>query len=345
MRSKRALHAGRAAITCAAVIIVTGASGFIGATLVDHLLATGASVVGVDRLAAPRRAHRHMAADLAAPLARPLHDVLRAADVVVHLAGRPGVRDRSPGIELARHRDNVLTVDHVLGACECPVIVASSSSVYGGTQPGRASCEDDPLRPCGGYARSKAAAEAACAAHRSAARSVCVVRPFTVIRPGQRPDMAIGRWIHAARSGQPIDVLGSLDRTRDVTDVGDVVQALGQLAAKAADGGPLPAVLNLGSGRRRSLGELVDAVGSAVRRPLAVRVVPRHGDEPDHTCADTARLAETLGWVPDTDLWRVVAAQASISFSDTTANMKKKATDAGDHVHAAAEATTSRASP
>jgi nucleoside-diphosphate-sugar epimerase len=302
------------------VIVVTGASGFIGSALVGQLIAAGTTVVGIDRRPAPPHddRRRHLLADLADPLAPRARDLLAAADVVVHLAGRPGVRDRSPGIELSRHRDNVLATRRVLEASGAPVVVASSSSVYGGSPYGRASHEDDVLRPCGGYAHSKRAAEAICAAHRDAGRAVCAVRPFTVIGPGQRSDMAIGRWLRAARAGGRIDVLGSLDRTRDVTDVADVVRALGQLAAMAAGGDHLPAVLNLGTGRPRSLGELVDAVARAVRRPVTVRVIALEGDEPDHTRADTARLTATLGWTPETDVGRVVAAQASISFSDTT---------------------------
>ena len=143
-------------------IVVTGASGFIGAHVARALLARGERVVGLDRLppTVADDGFLPLCVDLAAPHAEAL-DALHAADAVVHLAARPGVRDRSPGIELRRHMDNVVATEQVLAAVprHVPVVVASSSSVYGGARRGWPSHEDDRLRPRGGYARSKVAAE------------------------------------------------------------------------------------------------------------------------------------------------------------------------------------------
>lgn len=293
------------------MIAVTGASGFIGCGLVSHLAARGLAVVGVDRRPARRDVPGvcRIVADLADPLDDELRRTLASARVVVHLAGRPGARDRSPHIELARHRDNVLTTEHVLAAAGGPVLVASSSSVYGGALGGRPCHEDDPRRPLGGYARSKVRAEDLCTEHRAAGAPASVLRPFTVVGPGQRPDMALDRWLAAAVAGRPIEVFGSLQRTRDITDVGAVVRAIAQLVELAIDGRELPAALNLGTGTARTLDELVAAVVRAIPAHVDVVVTPRRDDDPDHTLADTTRCAATLGWVPSTDLDEVVAAQ------------------------------------
>lgn len=292
------------------MIVVTGASGFLGSALVQHLVAEGVDVTGVDRRPAmvATAGGRHVIADLTEHRAD-VRRLLGTADAVVHLAARPGVRDQSPGVELARRRDNVLATHHVLAAATGPVIVASSSSVYGCTIDGRASQEDDALRPIGGYARSKAAAEAVCAAHREAGGTVCVVRPFTVVGPGQRPDMAIDRWLRAAAAGRPIEVYGRSDRSRDVTDVRDVTRALAGLVVLARGAAALPAVLNLGTGRARTLGELAGAVRRAVPGSRVVHVTPAAAPEPDHTLADTRRCVAVLGFVPATDLDEVVDAQ------------------------------------
>ena len=293
------------------MIVVTGASGFIGSALVSQLAATGIAVTGIDRRppGADRVAARHVLADLADPLPPIVRDLLAGADAVVHLAGRAGVRDRTPGIDLARHRDNVLATQQVLAAATGPVLAASSSSVYGGSHRGRACQEDDVLRPAGGYARSKASAEDACATARAAGAAVCVLRPFTVVGPGQRPDMALDHWIRAAIERRPIEVFGGLHRSRDVTDVRAVVAAIAQLVDQATRGAALPAVVNLGTGRARTLGDMLEAVRRAVGGPLDVRVTPPADDDPDHTLADTTRCAATLGWIPTTDLDDVVAAQ------------------------------------
>jgi nucleoside-diphosphate-sugar epimerase len=307
------------------VIVVTGASGFIGSAVVARLAAVGVAVTGLDRrapaeppgslarglarLTNDRVAARHVLADLADPLDPAVRDLLAGADAVVHLAGRAGVLDRAPGVKLARHRDNVLATRAVLATARGAVLAASSSSVYGGSRGGRACHEDDRLRPAGGYAVSKAAAEDACAAARAEGAAICVLRPFTVIGPGQRPDMALDRWIRAALERRPVEVYGGLHRSRDVTDVHAVVSAITQLVDMATSGATLPAVLNLGTGRARTLGELLDAVRRTVGAPIDVRVTPSATDDPDHTRADTSRCAATLGWVPTTDLDDVVAAQ------------------------------------
>jgi nucleoside-diphosphate-sugar epimerase len=290
------------------VIVVTGASGFIGAALVRHLAACGVDVTGIDRCAGAVPGVPHVVSDLAEARTG-VRRLLARADVVVHLAARPGVRDRSPGIDLARHRDNVLTTREVLFAADGPVVVASSSSVYGGTIGGRASHEDDELRPLGGYARSKAAAESVCTEHRDRGATVCVVRPFTVVGPGQRADMALDRWLRAALAGRSIEVYGRLDRSRDVTDVRDVARAVADLVARAVLGGGLPPVVNLGTGRPRTLGELAGAVRRALPGSRIVHVDPGDEPEPHHTRADIGRCVATLGYALVTDLDDVVAAQ------------------------------------
>ena len=124
------------------------------------------------------------------------------ADAVLHLAGCPGVRDDTPDVGRRRARDNVAVTGRVLAAvpAHVPVVVASSSSVYGGSA-GAPSEERDAVSPRGGYARSKVAVEQLCARRAAAGGQVTVVRPFTVVGEGQRPDMAVSRWIAAAEAG------------------------------------------------------------------------------------------------------------------------------------------------
>ncbi len=265
-------------------VVVTGSSGFVGGHVVAGLLAAGHRVVGIDRRM-PSEGEpwgwTHMTADLSAPSDEAL-DALRSADAVLHLAARPGVRAVGPGVEEARHRDNVMATQQVLAAVDpgTPLVVTSSSSVYGGSVGGRPSAEGDRLRPLGGYARSKVEVERACSRRAAAGGLVTVARPFTVVGEGQRPDMALALWVAAARAGAPLRVFGSLDRRRDLTDVVDVARALRVLAERAPVG-----VVNLGTGRSRRLGELVEAVARTVgrsggrggRRPAGARARPDVG--------------------------------------------------------------------
>lgn len=289
-------------------VVVTGAAGFIGRHVVAALLDAGHPVTGIDRRRwVPLPGEESIVSDLLDPRTRPALD--RAAGVV-HLAGCPGVRDDRPDADLWRLRDNVLAGQAVLDAVPrtAPLVVASSSSVYGGAgspSSPRACHEDDVRAPRGGYARSKATFEDLCEAARTSGRRVGILRPFTVAGEGQRPDMALARWIEAVREGRPVHVFGSLDRRRDVTDVRDVARAV--VAALDAD---LDGVCNVGSGTTHRLGDLVAAVTEAVGRPADVRVVDAGAVEVAATRADTTRCRARLGFVPRTDLPALVARQA-----------------------------------
>lgn len=285
-------------------VVVTGAAGFLGRALVAALVADGVPVTALDRRPLPADPSAGLVtvqADLLAGDPRAA-EALRTAEAVFHLAGRPGVRDTGPAADAARARDNAAATAAVLAAVprHTPLVVTSSSSVYGGAA-GRPSREEDPLRPLGAYARSKAAVEALCAARGGA---VAVLRPFTVAGEGQRPDMALARWIAAVRAGAPIEVLGSPGRTRDVTDVRDVVRAL-RAAAERGVTGPL----NVGTGRPRTLADLAAAVCRAVGAPAELVVRPAAAVEPADTWADTARCRRRLGFTPTTDLDTLVARQ------------------------------------
>ena len=293
-------------------VVVTGAAGFIGGHVVRALLDAGHAVVAVDRRPRPGHLLDHARLSyLRGELSRPgadVSDALVAADAVLHLAGCPGVRDQAPDVERRRHRDNVLATGAVLAQTPSatPVVVVSSSSVYGGSRSGRPCHEDDALSPRGGYARSKVQAEHLCEMRREAGGSVTVVRPFTVAGERQRPDMALAIWLAAARAGLPLTVLGSLGRTRDVTDVRDVARALVALASRDAS-----TTVNVGTGRARTLDELTRAVLVATGCDVPRVVVEASDQEVRHTLASTARLRRLTGIAGSTDLPALLARQAA----------------------------------
>lgn len=287
--------------------VVTGAAGFIGRTLVRQLLAHG-TVVGIDRLPQePLPGLVTLTADLLDQDGA-VRDALAGADVVFHLAGCADVRDRRSDAGEWRYRDNVLATAAVLAAVppRTPLLVTSSSSVYGGTRPGRPSRESNRLRPRGGYARSKALLERVCEGRRQAGGEILVVRPFTVAGEGQRPGMALSRWIEAARCGQPLRLLGSPDRSRDLTDVRHAAAALVDLAGSGARG-----TVNLGTGTGHTLAEMVGAVERVLGVRATTEVESAHRVEVAHTLADTRGLRRMIGWVPETDLDDLVARQAA----------------------------------
>jgi UDP-glucose 4-epimerase len=289
-------------------IVVTGAAGFIGRHVVRALLQRGHDVTGIDRRPWGSAGETVVVADLADPAA-PVDHLLRRAGAVVHLAGRPGVRDHRPDIATQRWRDNVIAGERVLEVTPSAamVVVASSSSVYGGAgsqQRPRASHEDDRLRPLGGYARSKCALERRCAARATGGGAVGVVRPFTVAGEGQRPDMAIATWIAALRAGQPVCLLGSPHRGRDVTDVADVTEGI----VRMLDGRVCQTV-NLGTGVSQRIGDVLMTVARLCGAEPMISVQPAPAEDVAVTMADVGRCRDLLGFVPATDLPALIARQ------------------------------------
>ncbi len=293
-------------------VVVTGAAGFVGSAVVRCLLDQGRSVVALDRR--PQRSTspgvRPLMADLTDPrpvIAAQVGRALARAEAVVHLAGCPGVRDCAPDVAARRQRDNVAATERVLAAVMpgTPVAVATSSAVYGGAH-GTPSSEDQPLRPRGGYARSKAAAEEVCRHWLRRGHLVTVARPFTVVGEGQRPDMALHRWVTAALQGRPLPVYGSPARSRDFTDVRDVARALVELTDLRVSG-----PVNLGTGVPHTLGQVLSAVAAVTGTAPQLQLEPAGLDDVPATWADPTRLERLLGWRPRTDLPDVVARVAA----------------------------------
>ncbi|MFF4237909.1 NAD-dependent epimerase/dehydratase family protein [Actinomadura geliboluensis] len=291
-------------------VVVTGAAGFIGSHVVDACSGAGHEVLAVDapaRSLTPELARRTWARVAARPgvvaadvdLAVDELDAVARADVVLHLAGRPGVRDSwGPGRAVAE-RDNVTATRRLLAACltagrRPKVVVASSSSVYGsaGRRPNR---EDDRLRPESPYAVSKVEAERLAGLAADAGLRVVVLRYFSVYGPRQRPDMAFHRFVEAALDGRPLPVFGDGHRSRSFTHVRDVVAAT---LAAAAEELPSGIAVNVGHPEhvavRDAIAMLVDALG--VQAEIQ-RETPVAGDA-HRTWADTGRARELLGWEP-----------------------------------------------
>jgi UDP-glucose 4-epimerase len=297
-------------------LLVTGAAGFIGSTLVDALLAEGVEVVGVDAftdLYDPARKRANLADALRRPGFRlveadlrtaPLEPLLDGITHVAHLAAVPGVR-ASWGESFRAYADhNVLATQRLLEGARAHAgrierfVAASSSSIYG--MPTRfPTPEDEPPRPLSPYGVTKVATESLLLAyHASFGVPTVGLRYFTVYGPRQRPDMGFHRFFEAARAGEPVTVYGDGGQTRDFTFVEDAVRA-----TRAALTAPstVPAY-NIGGGHRVALGAVLDAIASVCGRPVARRHVDPPPGDPRDTSADTAAARRDLGYAPRTDL-------------------------------------------
>ncbi|GAA4604675.1 nucleoside-diphosphate-sugar epimerase [Actinoplanes octamycinicus] len=280
-------------------VVVTGAAGFIGSHLAEALVAAGHDVLAVDVTGGGAVQHRAELAlagmtvtecDLAADDLAPLAD----SDVILHLAGRPGVRD-SGGPRT--WRDNVTATERLVEACAgrgTRIVLASSSSVYGSAE--RPCDEDEVTAPLSPYATSKLAAEQV--VRRGSCDGV-VLRYFSVYGPRQRPDMAFHRFIEAGLAGVPAPLFGDGGQSRSFTYVGDVVAA----TVRAAET-PLPSgtVLNIGNPATVTVGDALERIGRLLGTMPPTVVKDEAPGDVARTWAGTGRAARLLGWTASTGL-------------------------------------------
>lgn len=300
--------------------VVTGVAGFIGSHLAEHLLADGATVIGIDALTpyydpeAKRENLRSLDGDATFDLIEadvadlPLEHVLRGADAVFHLAAQPGVR-ASFGVGFADYVHHNLVASQRLFEAAATVgcrrvVWASSSSVYGDAE--RYPCDEaTPTEPRSPYGATKRACEDLAAVYRNAGLETVGLRYFTVYGPRQRPDMAMRRLCDAAVAGHAFPLFGSGAQSRDFTYVDDAVDATVR-AASAADPA---AIYNVGGGEEATLAHVIDVIEELAGVEIAIdRSGPQVGDVV-RTCADTTRARLDLRWSPRTLLRDGLAAE------------------------------------
>jgi nucleoside-diphosphate-sugar epimerase len=286
--------------------LVTGVAGFLGSRLAERLVAAGREVVGIDcftgtralketNLARLRGSDRFHLLEL--DLSRDsLEEAVAGAHTIYHLAAQAGVRGSfGRGFE-AYLRNNVQATQRLLeaalGSGVEALVYASSSSVYGDSDPGPTP-ESAARRPLSPYGLTKCAVEDLAAVyHRQHGLPVVGLRYFTLYGPHQRPDMAFARFIDAALAGRAIDVLGDGLQERDFTFVEDAVDG----TMRAAERGRPGAVYNIGGGTRTSLRAVISMLETLLDAPVALRYLARARGDARRTCAEPSLARTELGF-------------------------------------------------
>jgi UDP-glucose 4-epimerase len=297
------------------VLLVTGAAGFIGSTLVDRLLADGHRVRGLDCFTDyydPAIKRRNLEAATKHPrfelvegdlVDLDLGVLLRDVNCCFHLAAQAGVRASWGRDFLVYIRCNIQATQKLLEAAKAvglpKLVYSSSSSVYGNAvqMPMSEAALPSPVSP---YGVTKLSGEQLCSLyHFNYGLPVVSLRYFTVYGPRQRPDMAFHKFVRAGLRDEPIEVYGDGSQTRDFTFVDDAVEA--NVAAMRY--GQTLGVFNVGGGNTVSLQYVVGLIEQELGKKLAARFLPPvHGDV-GHTHADTSRAASELGWRARVRIW------------------------------------------
>jgi UDP-glucose 4-epimerase len=278
-------------------VLVTGATGFIGAALARRLSDEGAIVHGVSRRP-PWEAGgvRWWESDLSDPAGiRRLLDAVEP-DVVFHLAGLvAGARD--VGVVLpALHANLVATVNLLVAATERPgarVVLAGSME--------EPPCDEGYPVPSSPYAASKLAAGSyARMFHALYGTPAIWLRLFAVYGPAQADTRKLLPYVTLSLLRGEAPLLSSGRRGLDWIYLDDVVDAL--LAAAAAQGVE-GRTLDVGSGTRVTIRSMVELLVQMIDPAVA----PRFGALPDRplerdAVADVSATASCLGWRSRTPL-------------------------------------------
>jgi NAD dependent epimerase/dehydratase len=301
-------------LTRARRILVTGAAGFIGSHLVEHLLSLGCAVRAMVRYTSGGGRGWLEDPQVAAGVDVVIGDVrdydstmnaMTGCDVVFHLAALIGI-PYSYVSPLAYVRTNVDGTLNVLEAARARgvarVVVTSTSEVYGTAQ----LCpmnETHPLSCQSPYAATKAGADQlALSYHRSFGVPVAIARPFNVFGPRQSDRALIPTIATQLLAGGPVR-LGNTSPTRDFTYVEDTVRAMAAIAGTDALVGE---VANVGGGSEISVEAMAQRIGAVSGRNVSiladdVRLRPS-GSEVQRLCCDSTKLRTLTGWSPQVPL-------------------------------------------
>ena len=286
-------------------ILVTGGAGFIGAHLVERLLKDGKSVVVIDdlstgslaNLAAVKKNRRLRFIHSKISACAELPKLAAEAEFIFHLAATVGVdlvvKSALHVLESSFHETQILL--RAAAKNSTPLLLASTSEVYGKSAKPEFSEDDDLLiGPPGhsrwSYACSKLTDEFLALAYaREKNLPVIIARLFNTVGPRQtgRYGMVLPRFIAAARAGEPLKVFGDGKQTRCFGFVHDVVEALVRLqkrgcdALVAAGGGDAPSpprifgeIFNIGGTEEVSILELAKLVVKTLGSKSKIELIP-----------------------------------------------------------------------
>ncbi len=303
--------------------LVTGGSGFIGAHLVEALLARGDKVIALDNLSTGRACN--LDAVKGHPLLTFVHgsvldelivdELTNECDVVVHLAAAVGVKliVEQPLRSLTTNIRGSEIVIEAAHRYRRKILLASTSEVYGRNSSGPLHEESErilgsPSVVRWAYSTAKTVDEMlANAYHKERGLPTVVARLFNTVGPRQSPayGMVIPRLIRQALLGEPLTVFGDGRQTRCFAHVADVVAAMLLLLD---DENAVGGTFNVGTSDEISIVDLAELIMSRCRSQSSIQLVPYEQayetgfEDMDRRIPDTTKLRTSTGWVPRNSL-------------------------------------------
>jgi UDP-glucose 4-epimerase len=277
-------------------ILVTGATGFIGAHVVRRLLASGAEVAGISLGGGQVSEVQVTALDLC-DRDRAMEVLKRSrCDAVVHLAAALPNGNSAQEMQVSFDR-TVLSAATITAFCRetgCQLVYASGSSVYGSMTEDTPVSEDRLPAPETLYTAAKYVGDIlSLQLSNESGAPAAVLRISAPYGPGSRRPTVVETFLRAALSSTDLSLLGTGSRTQDFTFIDDVVDAVECALTTRASG-----VFNIGTGRPVSMRALAETVLEVVPESTS-RIVSSGSADPQETYRafmNVSRAREELGW-------------------------------------------------
>lgn len=296
--------------------LVTGGAGFIGSHLCETLLERGASVIAIDNFITGRpdnikKLLTHSKFEFIE------QDIVKPISVDGGMAGILHMASPASPVDYAKLPIETLHVgaigsDNVMKfalAKKCPVLVASTSEVYGDPLV-HPQTEDywgnvNPIGPRGCYDESKRYMEALTMAyHRVHNLPTRIIRIFNTYGPRMRTDdgRVVPNFAMQALRGQPLTVYGSGKQTRSFCYVDDLVEGILRNLLK---GDSLP--VNLGNPLELTISQFAERIAALVNKSSGsknakVEYMPLPEDDPKTRRPDISKAQRVLKWEPHVEL-------------------------------------------
>ncbi len=291
-------------------VLITGARGFVGNHLSQHLTDSHSEIELHGTVFAQESTdtslfhalHQVDLRDFAA-----VKSLIQAIqpDHIYHLAAQSSPRQsfREPWLTL---ENNIRSQLNIISACldiklTPRILLISSAEIYGADE--NPIDENAPFYPGSPYGVSKITQDMlGLQYYLSDGLPIIRVRPFNHTGPGQRegfvaPDFAMQIARIEAGQREPVMYVGRLDAQRDFTDVRDVVRAYQQVIELGQPGD----VYNVASNKAYSIQYLLDTLLSFSKRPIEVRADPARMTKADASIkwGDISRIHAATGWQPE----------------------------------------------